>query len=128
MRSARQSGFSLCEVVISLGIFTFALTALLGLLPTALTAGRNAIDEAAAGHVAEQVAAEVRRTGEAGGDWMVDALGRRTDEREEAVYHAEVRLTDGSSDRLKRLTVTLSREGQTTDRRSFTSLIFLDGA
>lgn len=53
-------GFSLIEVVIAIGIVTFCLIAILGLLPTGLKAVKNANEEAAAANVLNTIASSLR--------------------------------------------------------------------
>lgn len=56
----RLRAFSLVEVTVALGIATFCLLAIVGLLPMSLSAVRNAREEAAAAAVMEQMAAAIR--------------------------------------------------------------------
>lgn len=123
----RQLAFTLCEVVISLGLFTFALTALLGVLPAAMSVGRNSMDEAMAGRLAEEASGAARRLGGMNEQWFVDNFGKRVSEGESPVYRVRVETADSElSERLKRLKVTVWRFGETQSSRVFSSLVFLD--
>jgi uncharacterized protein (TIGR02598 family) len=55
-------GFSLIEVTIALGIVSFALIALFGLLPTGLTTFRSSIDRSVASQIAQNIISEARQT------------------------------------------------------------------
>ena len=51
----RAFGFSLVEIVIALGVISFALVAIIGLLPIGLASNRGTIQETRANHLAEEV-------------------------------------------------------------------------
>jgi uncharacterized protein (TIGR02598 family) len=59
-RAADHSAFSLVEVVIALGVVSFALIAVFGLLPTGLKTVKNANEQAAAANVLGAIADAVR--------------------------------------------------------------------
>ena len=59
-RAANHSAFSLVEVVIALGVVSFALIAVFGLLPTGLKTVKNANEQAAAANVLGAIADAVR--------------------------------------------------------------------
>lgn len=50
-----QRAFSLVEVIVALGVFTFAITALLGMLPVGLKSARSVQNEANAIHIASSI-------------------------------------------------------------------------
>jgi uncharacterized protein (TIGR02598 family) len=52
---ARTRGFSLLEVVISLGVITVGVVGVLAVFPTALQTGHSAQDETRAAHIAQSV-------------------------------------------------------------------------
>ena len=54
-------GFSLTEVVIALGVVTFSLLAIVGMLPVGLQAVKNANEQAAAAEVLQRIAEALRR-------------------------------------------------------------------
>ena len=54
------SGFSLVEVVLALGVVSFALVAIIGLLPIGLASGRGSIQESRANHLADEIFATLR--------------------------------------------------------------------
>lgn len=55
-------GFSLIEVTIALGVVSFALIALFGLLPTGLTTFRSSIDRSVASQIAQGILSNARQT------------------------------------------------------------------
>ena len=57
----QRAGFSLVEVTLALGVVTFCLIALVGLLPVGLDTVKVSNDEAAAINCMEQIAASIRR-------------------------------------------------------------------
>ena len=60
LRAATRSAFSLAEVVIALGVVSFALVAIFGLLPAGLKTVKNANEQAAAANVLGAIADAVR--------------------------------------------------------------------
>jgi uncharacterized protein (TIGR02598 family) len=58
----RVGGFSLVEVAISLGIVTFSLTALLGIVPIGLAHFREAIDTTVSSQLAQRVITDAEQT------------------------------------------------------------------
>jgi uncharacterized protein (TIGR02598 family) len=57
----QSSGFSLVEVVIALGIVSFAFVGLFGLLPVGLNAFNNSIDATVESQIAESVITQVKQ-------------------------------------------------------------------
>jgi uncharacterized protein (TIGR02598 family) len=55
-------GFSLIEVTIAMGVVSFALIALFGLLPTGLTTFRSSIDRSVASQIAQNIISQARQT------------------------------------------------------------------
>ncbi len=55
-----ERGFSLVEIMIALGIFSFAAVAILGLLPLALHLARESQNETRAAHIANQIFSDLR--------------------------------------------------------------------
>jgi uncharacterized protein (TIGR02598 family) len=51
----RDKGFSLIEVVLALGVISFAIVAIFGLLPTGLQTSHSSQDETRAAHLAEAI-------------------------------------------------------------------------
>ena len=60
LRAASRSAFSLTEVVIALGVVSFALIAIFGLLPVGLKTVKNANEQAAAANLLGAIADAVR--------------------------------------------------------------------
>lgn len=56
-------GFSLIEVVMAIGIVSFAFVAIFGLIPIGLTNFRNAMDVSLVSQIAQQVVSDVEQTG-----------------------------------------------------------------
>ena len=61
-RARFPHGFSLIEVTIALGVVSFALIALFGLLPTGLTTFRSSIDRSVASQIAQNIISQARQT------------------------------------------------------------------
>lgn len=59
MNSRRDSAFSLVEVVLALGVVSFAVVAVIGLFPTALSSNRSSSNEARASQLARAITATV---------------------------------------------------------------------
>lgn len=53
-------GFSLVEIVLTLGVISFGLVAIIGLLPIGLASNRGTIQETRANHLAEEVFSTLR--------------------------------------------------------------------
>jgi uncharacterized protein (TIGR02598 family) len=95
MKISRESGFSLVEVTMALGILTFALMVLLALLPVGLNTVQKSAQESAATNVLHAVAADIRNvptgeqtsslygipvwnaSGSTSGDFFLDENGNR---------------------------------------------------
>lgn len=60
--SRRQSGFSLVEVVLAVGVIAFAFVAILGLLPAGLTQFRQAMDNSIASQIAQRIILEAQQS------------------------------------------------------------------
>lgn len=58
--SSPTRGFSLVEIVVAIGVISFALVAIIGVLPIGLAAGRQATQETRANHLAEQIFSTLR--------------------------------------------------------------------
>jgi len=58
----RACGFSLIEVTIALGITSFALISIFGLLPTGLSTFRNSIDRSISSQIAQGIISRARQT------------------------------------------------------------------
>jgi uncharacterized protein (TIGR02598 family) len=61
-RASSRRAFSLVEVVIALGVITFAFVPLLGMLPLGLDFSRQAIDTTVAAQIAQQLTTEAQQT------------------------------------------------------------------
>jgi|GEM_PF-1847987 len=55
-----ESGFSLVEVVLALGIVGFCMLAIVGMLPVGLSANKNSIRQSAAANLARGIVADLR--------------------------------------------------------------------
>lgn len=58
---ARRAGFTLIEIVLAMGILTFALVGILGLFPVALDTARESKEETLAAQIAQSLHADIRR-------------------------------------------------------------------
>lgn len=75
-----QSGFSLIEVTLALGIISFVLVSLLGLLPTGLSSFRDSMRATVSAQVSQRLIAEVRQA---------DFLGLTAGTQPERYYSVE---------------------------------------
>lgn len=128
LRRSRKSGFTLIEVVIAIGIFSFAITSLIGLIPIALKSSRDSLDLANATQLATTLQNEVARsdfstTNPVSPRWFDSSLhevpvpaGSLS-----SIYKAEVVLADSVSPNLRRLRVTIERGG---DEQTFCFVLF----
>lgn len=116
------AAFSLAEVAFALGIFAFALVALLGLLPVAMKSSRDSLDISTATEVANTVAAELEQ-GSWSGPAYFDEEGNATIEAN-AIYHVRVVVDDSFSLHLKRAKITVYRGSESAFSRHFPYLIF----
>lgn len=57
-----QSGFSLTEVVVAMGLATFAMLAIIGLLPVSVASTRNAVQGTAAASVASRIVEDLQQS------------------------------------------------------------------
>ena len=76
--SPRCRGFSLTEVVLALGIVSFAMVAAVGLLPAGLQVVKNSNDQAAAAQVLASLSDSLRRAQSANGTYAFQFAGRTT--------------------------------------------------
>jgi uncharacterized protein (TIGR02598 family) len=60
VKRGSTKGFSLVEIVLALGVISFALVAIIGLLPIGLASGRASIQETRANLLAQQIFATLR--------------------------------------------------------------------
>ncbi len=127
-----RAAFSLVEVVMALGIFTFALVAILGLLPAAVLSARESLNLAASLQLADQLHARLNaapsaslKTGEPPQTYFFNDLGAELDntEADKAIYKASVSLEAADSDHLVRVAITI-RPATGGATRSFSYLIF----
>jgi len=123
----RCAAFSLVEVALALGLFAFALVALLGLLPVAFQACRDSLDISTAAQVADAVAARLQANFSSleQGDFVeFDDRGDEATSSAAAVYRAKLLSRDSLSDSLDRVEVVVSRSNTSAQGRHFCYLIF----
>lgn len=63
----KRAGFSLIEVVLALGVVSFCLITLMGLLPVAIASNQASIQQTAAANIASMLVADLRQTSVANG-------------------------------------------------------------
>jgi uncharacterized protein (TIGR02598 family) len=121
-----REGFTLVEVAIAMGIFVFATTAILGVLPVAMQSGRNAFDMAVATQSADALAAQLEfsQTPISVGatpttNWF-DNSGNEVAQNL-AIYEASTLLKDSVSPNLRRVAITVKRG---MNERTFCYLLF----
>lgn len=74
-RSSPSFGFSLVEVTLAIGIVSFALLAVMGLLPVGLKSVKNAAEQAAAANVVNSAAEALRQAQGSNGTYSFTFLG-----------------------------------------------------
>lgn len=95
-------GFSLVEVTVAVGICAFVILALVGLMATGLTAGREASKDTATAAMADTVLNSLRtntnyatlRSGSFGPYWFTQDGARMTNQTADTIYKCEVSLTN----------------------------------
>jgi len=119
--------FSLCEVVIAMGLFVFALLGILGLMPTALTGVRESLDIAVATELANEVATGLNGRALSSPSTFsnyFDDTGNELPSSMNAVYSVVVAVDDSESQSLKRAKITVSRGAEGVASKSFCYLVF----
>lgn len=84
-----SSGFSLIEIVIALGVISFALVSVIGLLAGGITTWRDSSDDRLAVSMAEQVLAELRSSSvieNSTTEFFFDVEGRRLSSSADSHY------------------------------------------
>lgn len=99
LKSPSSSAFSLVESVIALGLLSFTVTSLFGVLAISMSTSRTAIDEGMRAQISRQLVAEVANSSDAGTYRQervryFDNEGLPS-EREASVYSAAFRLNSG---------------------------------
>lgn len=94
-----QRGFSLVEVAIAMGIITFSLVSVLGLLPIGLSSFRDATESTIESQIISQITAEASLTPfhalpdyASGSPYFFDEEGSPTRTEAESTYRAEISL------------------------------------
>lgn len=100
-RKVPGPAFSLIEVVLAMGIITFALVTVIGLLPTGLNTFRQAMDQTTEGQIVQRLNAEMLLTpfsellGEYGNKTLFfDDDGQAMADTGQSRYHVRTSLTD----------------------------------
>src|ERR1043165_4198247 len=62
-RTARRAGMSLIEVTMAIGIASFCMVTVMGLLPVGLSIMRDAVDQTVESQIVQQMHAEIQQTG-----------------------------------------------------------------
>ncbi|XHR27657.1 MAG: hypothetical protein ACFUZC_17155 [Chthoniobacteraceae bacterium] len=62
-----SQAFSLVEITLALGIMSFCLLSLLGLLPTGMTSNQTAVEQTAAANIASAIISDIRATSSTSG-------------------------------------------------------------
>lgn len=125
----KRHGFSLVEVTIAMGIFTFAALPILGLMSVALTSTRNSSDMSTATQLAGGVAARLEQqnfSSLANGttDYFFDDFGKPLASESNAVYRAVATIGNSDSSNLKRVEISVNRLADPNSVRNFCYLIF----
>src|SRR4051812_25866472 len=67
----RKDGFSLVEVVLALGIVAFAVVAIMGMFPVALSSAKDSLSETHAAMIAQMVVGQIRAQSVSGATFAV---------------------------------------------------------
>ncbi len=131
-RGLSRRGFSLCEVVIAMGVFTFAATTILALVPSVLTSCRDSLERSVSAQIAAGIASDYAAKGfgaATNARLSFDDQGRRLPAGDaNAVYVADVGVDkvkdenapEGFSVNLRKVTVDVfSPRTQNLQRRPF---------
>ena len=99
-----SSAFSLVEVVMALGLATFALVSMMGLLSVGFRGARDSMNMAVISDIAQSLSGEAQLTAwtnlpsyDTGTNRYFDDLGKETGERAAAVYIAKTSLQPASA-------------------------------
>lgn len=126
----RDGAFSLVEVTIALGIFVFALVAILGLFPMAVQTSRASLDLFTVTQIANGLASDLGRKpfsdfqSDQSEERFFDGQAREVPASGEAVYQVRVSMEASESNNLLRTIITVSRGGDVTSARTFSYLLF----
>jgi uncharacterized protein (TIGR02598 family) len=98
VRAGSRQGFSLVEVTVAMGLITFAVVAVLGVLPAGLTSLRRAMDQTVEAQIIRSVGAQAI-TGEfatvgAQSEMFFDEEGQAMDSSQGAYYKATLTTRD----------------------------------
>lgn len=121
--------FSLVEAVVALGIFVFALVAILGMLPMALQTSRESLDISTATRIADGLAADLGRrefsslAPGAAKEHFFDDQGNELSALADPVYYARVELHESESPNLLRTQITIGRGAASASHRTFPYLL-----
>ena len=124
-----RGAFTLIEVTMAIGIFVFVVTALLGLMPTALEAARNSLDTSTATQLADAIHIRLARMEfsqlpSTDTTMSFDQSGNEvTGGSEPGQYQANIALADSVSPMLRRLRVTVTRGA---NKKTFCYLLYND--
>jgi len=126
----RPAAFSLVEVAVAMGIFTFALVSLLALMPTAMQSTRDSLNLATALQLADKLAVRLNQADfnslVPGGTtklYYFDDLGDELLGPERAIYKANTTVAASESANLVRASISVQPVGGGTAPRIFSYLI-----
>lgn len=129
-QSPSCDGFSLVEVAIALGIFSFALVALLALLPVVMQTSRDSLDRAVSTQIATAVAGDYERrpfhTLGNNGRYYFTERGERADSPADALFYAVATVGGSESQKLRRLTVEVRRGAEDATASHTLSFLLFD--
>ncbi len=99
---SKTSGFSLAEVTIAIGIISFGLTAILGILPVGMSTFRTAVDTSVSSQIVQRVSSEASQAefsnlvGNGVVEYAVeyfDEQGNKLPTADGAIYHSKLVAT-----------------------------------
>ncbi|MFA7233476.1 MAG: hypothetical protein WC076_05120 [Terrimicrobiaceae bacterium] len=130
---SKPEAFSLVEVVLALGIFTFAVVSLLGLVPLAVSSARSSLDMATAVQLADGLASKFSQDEFSSLpvqpiNCFFDELGKAVTDEADATYSASIHFTNNSaSSNLKSVKITVTQGKSPIGSKTFCYLLFNQG-
>jgi uncharacterized protein (TIGR02598 family) len=126
--SLRRHAFTLVEVVMSLGIVSFAMVGLFGMQPVGLNAFRGAISQTVEAQIVQAIGNEILLTGFSnlssldGASYAYDGEGKQLTDTASGVYRATISL-EPINDTNSYSIVLQSSQGSTSQNEAYNAVI-----
>ena len=112
----------------ALGLFSFVMVALLGLMQVAFGGARSSLDAATASQLADGLAARYGQTNFASlpaqSNYYFDDVGKEVESPSDAIYSASVEQTNAGTSNLMRVKITVTRGPNPAGGKKFSFLLF----